>query len=382
MQNIESHKTISTSDIVHTGPGTIAGIYMRMFWQPVCVAAELKLGRAKPLRIMSENFTVYREESGVPHVVAPRCPHRGTLLSTGWVEGDSLRCFYHGWKYGPSGQCVEAPAEREGSEKSVRIRSYPTKEYLGLIFAYLGDGEPPVFPRYMDIEGPGILESKQYFRDCNYFNNIENQADPVHVAFVHRNSGFSQGGLVGVPRVSAKETGWGIALSAKREGIGTRVTQLGMPNILHIKSSPRTPGGGWSDLFAWRVPLDDFSHLSFNIHLHRLSGEAAEKHLERQARRSSNTFPPARELAAAIRRGDMTIEEVKDHPDIVGIQDDVAQLGQGAIADRENEHLGRSDVGIALIRSIWLRELSVLADSGKEFKSWQWTTDLAATVGV
>jgi len=86
---------------------------MRSFWQPVYRAQDLAAGRALPLRIMSEDFTLYRGESGDPHLVAFRCAHRGTQLSTGWVEGDELRCFYHGWKYDGAGQCTEQPAEPE-----------------------------------------------------------------------------------------------------------------------------------------------------------------------------------------------------------------------------------------------------------------------------
>ncbi len=367
------------SKIVHTGPGTIGGRYLRQFWQPIHLSADLPAGRAKPLQVMSEQFTLYRGENGVAQVLAPFCAHRGTLLSTGWVEGDAIRCFYHGWKYGADGHCVEAPAEREGFCNTVAIRSYPTHEYLGLIFAYLGEGEPPAFPRYRELEDDGVREAKRYRRDCNWFNNMENQCDPVHVAFAHRTSAFTEGGLIGVPLVSAEETSWGLALRAERKDVGVRVTQIGMPNMLHIKSSPSEPGAGWSDLFAWRIPIDDRVHNSFNIHLHRLTGAAADRFRERQARRDGDQRPVA-ELAAAVRRGEIHIEELRDHPDIVGIQDDVAQLGQGVIADRENEYLGRSDVGIVLLRRIWLRELDALA-AGRPLKSWR-CEDVAATVGV
>jgi phenylpropionate dioxygenase-like ring-hydroxylating dioxygenase large terminal subunit len=377
---MQQKPAIDYGKIVQTGPGTIGGRYLRQFWQPIHLSAELAAGRAKPLHVMSEQFTLYRGVNGAAQVLAPFCAHRGTLLSTGWVEGDAIRCFYHGWKYGSDGSCVEAPAEREGFCKSVSIRSYPTREYLGLVFAYLGEGEPPPFPCYRDLEDDGVLEAKRYRRDCNWFNNMENQCDPVHVAFAHRTSAFTEGGLKGVPLVSAEETGWGLALRAEREGVGVRVTQIGMPNILHIKSSPSEPGSGWSDLFAWRIPIDDSVHNSFNIHLHRLSGAAAERFRERQARREGDQRPVP-ELAAAVRRGEIHIEELKDHPDIVGIQDDVAQLGQGVIADRENEYLGRSDVGIVLLRRIWLRELDALA-SGRPLKSWRRSEDVAATVGV
>jgi 5,5'-dehydrodivanillate O-demethylase len=366
--------------IVHTGPGTIGGRYLRSFWQPVARAEDILAGRAKPLRVMSEDFTLYRGESGAPQVLAPFCAHRGTLLSTGWIEGDALRCFYHGWKYGPDGHCIEAPAEREGFCRTVSIRSYPTREYLGLIFAYLGEGEAPPFPRYRDLEAEGVRETSSYRRDCNFFNNLENQCDPVHVAFAHRTSAFNEGGLIGVPQVSAEETDWGLALKAQRPGGGVRVTQFGMPSMIHIKSSPTGPNGNWSDMVAWRVPIDDVCHNSFNIHLYHLTGEAAERFRERQAQKPRDARSVA-ELGAAVRRGEIHIEELKDHPDIVGIQDDVAQLGQGIIADRENEYLGRSDVGIVLLRRIWLRELDALA-AGKPTKAWHWSSGLDATVGV
>jgi len=78
---------IADMDFVHTGPATLAGRYMRMFWHPVFVSEELRPGRAVPIQIMAERFTLYRGESGTPYVVDFRCAHRGTQLSLGWVEG-------------------------------------------------------------------------------------------------------------------------------------------------------------------------------------------------------------------------------------------------------------------------------------------------------
>src|SRR5256886_8373688 len=83
-------------DFVHTGPGTLAGRYLRMFWQPVYVAKDLAPGKATTFRLLSEDFTLYRGETGQPHLLQLRCAHRATQLNTGWVEGDEIRCFYHG----------------------------------------------------------------------------------------------------------------------------------------------------------------------------------------------------------------------------------------------------------------------------------------------
>ena len=96
-KSIRTHKKLRYEDLVSTRPGSLAGTFMRRFWHPIHRAEELRAGQAKPIEIMSERFTLYRGESGTPHVVDFRCPHRGTQLSAGWVEGDSIRCMYHGW---------------------------------------------------------------------------------------------------------------------------------------------------------------------------------------------------------------------------------------------------------------------------------------------
>src|SRR5262245_22350239 len=98
-------------ELISTQPGSLAGNYLRRFWLPIHRAEDLAAGAAKPIEIMSERFTLYRGLGGAPHLVAFRCPHRGTQLSTGWVEGDSIRCVYHGWLFDGAGQCTEQPAE-------------------------------------------------------------------------------------------------------------------------------------------------------------------------------------------------------------------------------------------------------------------------------
>src|SRR5215208_4047659 len=133
-ERTETQRHNDPTDYVHTGPGALAGRYLRLFWQPVYRAQDLRPGQAMPIRLMSEDLTLYRGESGTVHTLAFRCAHRLTQLSTGWIEGDNLRCRYHGWLYDGTGQCVGQPAEPEPFCEKVRIPSYPTQEYLGLIF--------------------------------------------------------------------------------------------------------------------------------------------------------------------------------------------------------------------------------------------------------
>ncbi len=370
-------------DFQHTGPGTLAGRFVRRFWHPIYLAADLASGHAKPIRIMSEDFTLYRGETGTPHIVAFRCAHRGTQLSTGWVEGDCLRCFYHGWKYDRTGQCVEMPAEDPSFPPKVRIRSCPTQEYLGLIFGYFGDDAPPPLPTYPEFEGEGVLEPGHYVRHCNYWNQLESNMDELHVSFVHRASAFTDFGLADLPEVTGEESDWGVTKYGKRATGAVRVSQFGMPNILHIMGSPEDAQSGWTDHIAWRVPIDDVTHQSFQLALTHVTGEAADRLRARQAQRRATLadLPPSQELAAAVLRGELRVHDLGHRPDVVNIQDHVAQMGQGILADHSTERLGRSDTLVILLRRIWERELRALAE-GRSLKAWRRTERLLATSGV
>ena len=212
-------------DLAHIGPDTLAGRFIRRFWHPVCLARDLQPGRAVPVRMLGEDFTLYRGESGQPHALAFRCAHRGTQLSTGWVEGDNLRCFYHGWVYDGQGQCVEQPAEPEPFCQRIRIRRYPVEEYLGLIFVYFGEDPAPPLPRYPEFEGDGLLEVNSYLRPCNYFNQLDSNMDEAHVAFVHRSSEFTSTGLNrDIPAISGQETDYGVVKYGTRSDGVVRVS--------------------------------------------------------------------------------------------------------------------------------------------------------------
>ena len=236
---------VGYADFVRTDPGTLAGRFMRMFWHPIYRSQDLASGRRVPVKIMGEEFTLYRGESGVVHLLAHRCAHRGTQLSVGRVEGDCIRCFYHGWKYDGSGQCVEQPAEDVSFAAKIRIRSYPTEEYLGLVFAYLGEGSPPPMLRFPELEGEGVLENHTFVRACNFFRHLE--LDPAHIAFVHQDSPEAESGLTGIPTIECQETDYGFVFHARRDEKVQTQHRL-MPNASYFKVFPMDAESGWRDL--------------------------------------------------------------------------------------------------------------------------------------
>lgn len=99
--------------LTQTAPDTEMGRLLRRFWHPVALSSDVLPGHAVPVEALGETFTLFRGESGTPYLVGGRCRHRQTLLHTGWVQGEKIRCIYHGWQFDGSGR--RAAAGREGS---------------------------------------------------------------------------------------------------------------------------------------------------------------------------------------------------------------------------------------------------------------------------
>ena len=375
---------IDVSAMTTTGPATLCGRYLRMFWHPVLLAEELKPGQALPLEIMSEKFTLYRGEGGQPHAVAHHCAHRGAQLSLGYVEGDCVRCLYHGWKFDPQGQCVEQPAEHgEGFAREIRIRSYPVVEYLGLLFVWFGAGAAAPMPRFPEFEGDGVLDGTTYIRDCNYFQNVENGVDEAHLPFTHRRSAFDVLNH-DVPKVDGKETEYGILQTGTRGDGTVRYTHFLMPTMLSFVHPAADPVvTDWPLYLSFRVPINDALHKSFVIELFPVKPADRDGfRARRQAMKAQvAALPPAAEIAAAILAGKLRLKDVLDRPDIVNIQDHVSQVSQGTVADRGAERLGRSDSAIVVLRRLWERDLRAVAEE-RAPHPWRYPEKLPRPKGV
>ena len=116
------------------GPGTPMGELLRRYWHPVgCTATVTK--KPQRVKVLGEELVLYRGETGKPVLMQLRCAHRSLALDYGRVEGDCLRCPYHGWLYDASGQCLEQPAEPEGSgfKDKIKLVAYPVQEFSGIV---------------------------------------------------------------------------------------------------------------------------------------------------------------------------------------------------------------------------------------------------------
>ena len=352
-----------------TGADTPMGRLLRRFWQPVATSASIGRGEARELRVMGEDLTLYRGETGTPWLVAGRCAHRKSALHTGWVEGDQIRCMYHGWRYDGSGLCNEIPAEPAPRSEPVRITAYPLHEYCGLVFAWMGPLPAPAFelPRKHVLEEPGRhLVIMEQVWDFNWFQQIENSMDAVHVSFVHAWGGLGRFGeqiTTAIPQLSYAETSAGIRQTATRSATNVRVSDWTFPNNNHIIAPGHKASDPWTHISVWAVPIDDHNTRRFTLYAYAPGLSEREKE---ETSRLGRGFDPRQHKEELFVRHRMPQVDEAAH---ITAQDYVALLGQGVIADRLGENLSPSDAGIVFLRRIFFRELEAI-QRGAPTKQW------------
>jgi 5,5'-dehydrodivanillate O-demethylase len=366
-----------------TKPGTIGGKYLRQFWHPVMRSVDLPPGRAKPLRLMSENYTIYRGSGGKPHLTVNRCPHRKVQLSTGWVEGDAIRCLYHGWKFDGDGRCIERPAE--GTTGSITIETYPVEEYLGYIYAYVGGGTPPAFPPYPGFEAEGVIETYAAVFPCNHVQSFENDWDLYHANYTHgtgeihgpadaeKRSGFFMELL---RSTKYEETDYGVVRTMAAGPGAVNAAIFLFPATIRLliptfNEQSRHTGPSLRETYIAHTPIDDENHLFCLSQLVPVTGDAREAYLLEYNRveEIKKQHPSTVSLAWQGLAGEKVLADMKQHPMLVEIEDMLTQVGQDRIVDRRGEKLGRSDAGVVFYRRLLARELDAIA-RGRPTKRW------------
>lgn len=369
MENARSTRSDQLQQLTQTAPDTPMGKLLRTFWQPVAVGDSVAAGQARALRVLSEDLTLYRGESGTAYLIGGRCAHRCTVLHTGWVQDDQVRCMYHGWRYDGRGNCTEMPAER-ALLPDVKIAGYPVREYAGLIFAYLGQGAPPEFdlPRKPGLEEPGRLRFIRYQEwDYNFFQGTENSLDATHLSYAHvwgKMSRFGEEVTQAIPQLAYEETTAGIRQTATRSQNNVRVSDWTFPNNNHIVGPGPRKGDPWTDNVTWHVPIDDEHTMRFAVSTVPSTDPETDARFIQDRQAGYNPADHYRELFDEHRVPDGVAGQA-----LIATQDYVALRGQGHIVDRSRERLGASDAGVALLRRIFLRELAAIAE-GRPTKTW------------
>ena len=162
-----------------------------MGWYSVSRSHELLVGEVKAVQAFDRELALYRSRSGVAMVHDAFCPHLGANLGVeGRVVGESIRCPFHGWRFGQDGNCVEIPYCDDIPERA-RIRTWHTQEKNGEVYVWFHpENTAPQWPlpELPELGDPDWTSPRytEFLVPAHVQDIAENACDPVHFQFVHK----------------------------------------------------------------------------------------------------------------------------------------------------------------------------------------------------
>jgi phthalate 4,5-dioxygenase oxygenase subunit len=374
--------------LTRTGPGTDTGEVMRRYWQPAALSDELKGNRpVVPVTLLGEKLVLFRDNEGELGLIDRHCPHRGADLCYGRLEDNGLRCPFHGWHFDRTGQCIEQPGEPASSRmhESIRNTSYPVVEKNGIVFAYMGPGQPPEFPNFDCFRAPEthVFAFKGLW-ECNWLQAMEVGIDPAHASFLHRflededpadsygkqfrdkaaDTNMPMTQLLREytqPEITVEETDYGMRLIALRHledgKTHIRITNQIFPEAISIPMSREMI------ITQWHVPIDD-THCYWYSMFTSFAGPV-DKELMRDQRLKEHRLPDYAPLKNKRNAYGFDPEEQKCETYTgmgldINVHDQWAVESPGPIFDRTKEHLGKTDVAIIKYRRMLRAAIAAL----------------------
>jgi nitrite reductase/ring-hydroxylating ferredoxin subunit len=166
---------------------------LREYWYPAILDRRVGARRPELVTLLGDDLCLFRGKSGRVVAVDNACPHRGAKLSSGHCDfKGTLACFYHGMVFDETGLCVAALGEGPDSPMpgKLRVKTYPTATVHGIVFVWMGAGEPlPIESQVPEefFDERALLFCWTNTWPCNWLPAVENYGDS-HVRYVHRNS--------------------------------------------------------------------------------------------------------------------------------------------------------------------------------------------------
>ena len=340
--------------LTRVGPGTPGGDLLRRYWYPIAVAKELTdENPTQFIRILGEDLVLFKDKKGMVGLVADRCPHRGASLLYGRVEERGIACAYHGWLFDTKGACLETPAEPAESKfhLTVKQKAYPVQKFVGLFWTYMGPEPVPLLPHY-DVwarrDGSHRIVIQPQL-DANWFQAMENSADPSHLQVLHQNliarrhgrdtsPDSTKGFTDDVNQFDFYEVPYGLMKRRTYKNGLVDEHPIIFPNILRHAGETQI-----------RVPMDDTHTKIFFVHFDPAeNGKELEGDEDPPVKYIESYKSPASALHPFTRF---------DMNRAVQAQDHMAWETQGPISDRTDERLATADRGIIMLREMMQREI-------------------------
>ncbi len=349
-------------------------------WIPFALSENLAVGEAPtPVRLLGENFVSWRAPDGRVGFLAEACPHRQASLLLACVEGDGLRCIYHGWKTDVSGAVVEAPTQALRHDRfcaSIKVTHFPVHEAGNIAWVWLGSPDPPPFPD-LPFTGEHGNKTAVTFSNLpvNWLQALEGGLDSAHAGILHQSwtrnvideksdsmdEDKATVAFTKIPTYEVGEASFGMrAASLRKQDDGktyARVTNFFFPLVIVAAT-------GFVDryhLFAF-APVDDTNHLLFfgsygTSPVSQKDFGAVRKDFDPDPRNFSTVSGDR-----SNRWGqDRVLMDGGHHSGFarsVVDEDSVVQVSMGPIVDRSKDNLSGSDGAVANARLLLLEVLA------------------------
>lgn len=187
--------------------------FIKNLWYVAAWSTELDAVKPLGRTVIGEPIALYRKADGAVVAMEDRCPHRHAPLSLGRIEGDDLKCMYHGLKFGADGVCKHVPGSTIIPPNST-ARTFPVLERSSWIWVWMGDpalADPGIVPFAPGLDNPEwLMRESALDYDANYELINDNLCDLSHLDYTHETTlGLASGSKWSFdePKVSAIDHG-------------------------------------------------------------------------------------------------------------------------------------------------------------------------------
>lgn len=155
-------------------------------WYIAASSRELPQTTAKSIEICGQKIVIFRGEDGQVRALDAYCPHLGTDLGIGHVDGNWIRCAFHHWAFDATGICQNIPCQTEIPAKA-KIQAYATAEKYGFIWIYPDAKAPEGVADFDELLGQEIVTQADapFERSCHHHICMMNGIDAQHLRTIH-----------------------------------------------------------------------------------------------------------------------------------------------------------------------------------------------------
>lgn len=362
-------------------PGSALHEMAKRYWLPYLRSEALVAdGAPRKVELLGLKFVSFRAANGEVGLFDEQCPHRGASLALARSGDNALTCIFHGWKFDVSGKCVETMSESNPKFCStVKLNAYPVRDAGGVLWVYLGPGEPPVFPEWDFIGLPAeYRRARVGYTDSNWTHNLETLLDSAHIGILHQepvkgkfNQTLTNLKGINAPKLSVVETPYGLQGYSRREGtdgsVYLRVTEFIAPFTVMNGSTKEE-----ENRLLIMIPINNRRTAFWRIEWDRKRSQAwwkknaeeigavglkfvdMDDFFENSFDRSKENFGQDRE--AMVNGHWSGFKDLR--------AEDAAVAESVPVVDRTREHLGASDLVIAKMRQQYFRGLDAFEKGG------------------